>query len=124
MKTKHKLLKPYFLHKDKRGSILGIFNNYKIEEVNLITSKSNTIRGKHYHKKTQEILFIIKGELDLFFASLKNKDKITKKIHLKEGQGIIINPYEFHWSFNKKKAQWINFLTKKFNKKKPDISIS
>tara|TARA_Y100000768_G_scaffold388882_1_gene388234 strand:+ start:606 stop:977 length:372 start_codon:yes stop_codon:yes gene_type:complete len=121
MRKKKNFIKPYFKFEDKRGSIKGIFNNYKIEEVNLIKSNPNTIRGKHYHKNTQEILYVIKGELELYFANLKNKNKIKKKILVKEGQTVIIRPYEYHWSFNKKKAQWMNFLTKRFKKRAPDI---
>ena len=43
------------------------------------------------------------------------------EILVKEGQTVIIRPYEYHWSFNKKKAQWMNFLTKRFKKRAPDI---
>ena len=64
---------------------------------------------------------MIKGELELYFANLKNKNKIKKKILVKEGQTVIIRPYEYHWSFNKKKAQWMNFLTRRFKKRAPDI---
>ena len=120
-KNNIEFLKPHFRYKDSRGTINGIFNNYKIEEVNVITSKANTLRGRHYHTKTIEILHVVKGELQLFFSSIKNTKKILKKINVKEGQTVTILPYQFHWSYNKKKAQWINFLTKRFNQKKPDI---
>lgn len=116
-------LKPYFRFKDKRGSINGIFNNFNIQEANLIISKPKTSRGKHYHKKTVELLHMIKGEMLLYFADKKKPDKILKKIKVKEGQTVKIMPNQFHWSYNEKKTIMMNFLTKKFNKKKPDINI-
>lgn len=115
---------PHFKFKDKRGMITGIFNNYNIQESNIITSEAKTTRGNHYHKKTVEILHVLKGELDLYFANKKNPKKILKKLKIKKGQTVRIMPNQFHWSYNKNKSQWINFLTKKFNKKKPDININ
>lgn len=116
-------LKPYFKFEDKRGSINGIFNNFNIQEANLIISKPKTSRGKHYHKKTVELLHMIKGEMFLYFADKKKPDKILKKIKVKEGQTVKIMPNQFHWSYNEKKTIMMNFLTKKFDKKKPDINI-
>lgn len=122
-KKKNFHIKPYFSFRDSRGLINGIFNSFKIEEANIITSKAKTIRGKHYHKKTIEILYVVQGCLQIYFSSVDSKEKILKKINLKTGQTIKILPYQFHWTYNKKKAQWINFLTKKFDKNRPDIHI-
>lgn len=116
-------ISPYFKFKDKRGSIIGLFNNFKIQEVNFIESKAKTLRGKHFHKNTIEILHVVKGELQLFFSNKKNPNKILRKIKIKKGDTVKIMPNEFHWSYNKKKAEWLNFLTKKFDKKKPDINV-
>jgi dTDP-4-dehydrorhamnose 3,5-epimerase-like enzyme len=117
-------LKPYFKFEDKRGSINGIFNNYNIQEANLIISKPKTSRGKHYHKKTIELLYIVKGEMMLYFGNKKKPDKILRKVKVKEGQTVKIMPNQFHWSYNEKKTIMINFLTKRFNKQKPDININ
>ena len=61
--------------------------------------------------------------MNLYFADKKKPDKILKKIKVKEGQTVKIMPNQFHWSYNEKKTIMMNFLTKKFDKKKPDINI-
>lgn len=44
----------------------------------MIGSKKNTIRGNHYHKKTIQYAYILKGELIYFWKNLK-RGKVSQK---------------------------------------------
>lgn len=115
-------LKSYFLFKDKRGFIRGIFNSFKIEESNIIFSKSDKLkRGEHFHKKMIEILHVLDGNIVLHVSHFKKKTEVLKKFKLKKGDTVVIYPGEYHWTTNSKNSRWINFLTKKFDQTKPDL---
>lgn len=52
-------------HVDERGS-LWAFNNidsFKTERIFYVCCKKDHWRGKHYHKKTTQIIFVIAGEI-------------------------------------------------------------
>lgn len=89
-----KVIKTINLNKyiDKRGLILDLFYKSKINHVAYITTKKNCIRGNHYHKKTTQYTFIIKGKI--YYFSKKNKKK--KKKILKKGDMVISYPKEVH----------------------------
>ena len=52
---------------------------------------------------------------------IKKKNEVIKTFKLKKGDTVVIHPGEYHWTTNSKNSRWINFLTKKFNQKKPDL---
>ncbi len=60
---------------DKRGKIIDILQKEQIEYVTLITSKKGAIRGNHYHKKSIQYNFILKGKMKLFTRVPKGKKK-------------------------------------------------
>ena len=116
-------LKSYFSHKDDRGSILGISNKFNIEEINLIESKSGSVRGNHYHKKSFELFFIIEGEIEVIVQKISNGGLVGKqeRFIVKENDIFIIKPYIVH-SFNiLKDSKWINALSLKHNQSDQDM---
>lgn len=60
---------------DKRGKIIDILQKEQIEYVTLITSKKGAIRGNHYHEKSIQYNFILKGKMKLFTRAPKGKKK-------------------------------------------------
>ena len=51
--------------KDRRGKIIDLIENEKINAVTLITIKKGAVRGNHYHKKTWQWNYIISGKMRL-----------------------------------------------------------
>lgn len=82
--------KEYFI--DKRGFIVDILYNTKINHVALIKSNKNSIRGNHFHKKTIQYTYVLNGKLYYF----KKKGNNYKKIILKKGDLIKTIPLEIH----------------------------
>ena len=53
------LVSKYFIHEDDRGRFEGLVNFGQWEEINIIKTKANTIRGNHYHKDIKELFIIL-----------------------------------------------------------------
>lgn len=72
-------IKPF---EDKRGSLKKIImksqleENEQIEEVYLLYSESDSVRGNHYHKKTLEFFVVVSGRAKV---ALKNLETGTEE---------------------------------------------
>ena len=80
----------YFV--DKRGFIVDILYNTKINHVALIKSNKKSIRGNHFHKKTIQYTYVLDGKLYYF----KKKGRSYQKKILKKGDLIKTMPLEIH----------------------------
>lgn len=78
--------------KDSRGVIIDLITNSKITSVTFITHKKNQIRGNHFHKKTTQWNYILKGKVKVF-SKIENK---KKSYILKKGEISITKPNEKH----------------------------
>lgn len=116
----YKLINKYFSYTDQRGTIDGLVNFGNWQEINLITSNKGSIRGGHYHKKTSELFYILKGEIKAELCPFNSLDK-KETLVFKQGDIILIEPYTVHTFFMLTDSQWINMLSIKNNENSPDI---
>jgi quercetin dioxygenase-like cupin family protein len=80
--------------KDKRGAITDVIVNQKIDTITHITFTKGAVRGNHFHKKTIQYDYVLKGELEC--ATRKGlKGKIVKTI-IKQGDVIVHPARECH----------------------------
>tara|TARA_B100000579_G_C22791508_1_gene834743 strand:+ start:309 stop:683 length:375 start_codon:yes stop_codon:yes gene_type:complete len=79
-------------HRDSRGVIIDLLEKKNINSITYISQKKGTIRGNHYHKKTVQWNYILKGKIQLF---IKRKN-IKKKIILKKGNLVETSKNESH----------------------------
>ena len=79
--------------KDKRGRIVDIFTNQPKDHCTLVTFKKKAVRGNHFHKKTIQWNYLIKGKLELL--TKKNKHKIIRTL-MKEGDLVETSKNESH----------------------------
>ena len=66
-----KKIKNKIMHRDKRGLIIDLLEKKNINSITFITQKKGTVRGNHFHKKTIQWNYLIKGKIELF--AKKNK---------------------------------------------------
>jgi len=119
----YKVITPYFQHQDARGSITGIINSGKWEEINYITSVKSTVRGGHYHKETEEMFYIFNGVIQVTFEKIVN-DKKSGEIEtrsFKSGDSFVIYPFTLHTFEMLEDSSWINMLSKKMDEKAQDF---
>lgn len=65
----------------------------KTEDFGIVKAENIGITGKHYHKKTTEVYHLLSGELTL---EIKEKDKKEKKVQLKSGDVLVLQPFDIH----------------------------
>ena len=118
-----KFFESYIQHKDKRGTILGIINQGNWEEINFIKSKKGSIRGGHFHQYTRELFYILKGKIEIKIQEVKNKKLFGEQriINVNPNDIFLIEPNYIHTFKIIEDAEWINVLSKKIDKKNPDI---
>lgn len=87
--------KPKIFFRDRRGSITDIFYKENINHVAIIKSKKGVKRGDHYHKKTTQYMYIVKGKLEYWYKKLNSK-KAPRFKTLKPGDLVKTPPYEMH----------------------------
>lgn len=118
-----KVIKRYFMHKDKRGTLEGLVNFGEWKEINLISSLAGVERGNHYHKETLELFIILEGKVNIVLENVKDSKLVgnkTKQI-VSKGDVFLIEPLVNHTFYVVEEARWINVLSKKIDPKNPDI---
>ena len=78
---------------DNRGFIIDLLEKKNINAITFITQKKGKIRGNHFHKKTIQWNYLIKGKLELL--TRKNKQKIIRTL-IKEGELVETSKNESH----------------------------
>ena len=76
---------------DDRGAIYDIFNGEGIRHVGHVTSKKDSVRGNHYHKKELEYMYIVRGKFKLLAKDV-SRDNAEIEEHVVVPGDIIINP--------------------------------
>ena len=88
-----KKIKTKINYKDKRGVIMDLLEKKKINAVTFITQKKDKVRGNHFHKKTIQWNYLIKGKI-LIVAKKKNKE--VKKMIITKGDLVVTSSNESH----------------------------
>ncbi len=103
------LIKPYFNFVDERGQIIGISQDRKWLEINYLESKKGCVRGGHYHQKTKEAFYFIKGKIKISFKNIKSGK--TREFIAEGGDISEIPVYTMHNFEILEDTSWINMLS-------------
>lgn len=90
MKVIHKKIN----FQDSRGSIRDIFVDDPKSHCTIIFSKKGAVRGNHYHKKSTQYTYVVRGKL-LMLSQKVGKSKIYRHT-LKDGDLMVHKPREIH----------------------------
>jgi quercetin dioxygenase-like cupin family protein len=77
---------------DARGSIADILEDETIEHVSLLTTVKGSVRGNHYHRETDQWLYIVTGALEY---AIRNADGISSGV-VRAGDVLQTGPMESH----------------------------
>ena len=80
-------------HRDKRGVIIDLLEKKKINAITFITQKKGKVRGNHFHKKTIQWNYLIKGKIKLI---TKKKNRGVKEMMLSKGDLVVTSSNESH----------------------------
>lgn len=83
-------------YKNRSGSLLSLEKLYSLIKVKnsfIIKSNKNNIRGNHAHKKATQLIFCIKGEVNVSVKNFLNK----KTYLIKEEQNSCLIVPRYNW---------------------------
>jgi dTDP-4-dehydrorhamnose 3,5-epimerase-like enzyme len=83
----------YETRADDRGQFCGIVVGDKVwREVNFFYTKAGMRRGGHYAEKSYELVFLMKGQVDVTLQSVRDPADVTT-LTLNAGEGVLIPPF-------------------------------
>ena len=80
-------------YQDGRGLIIDLLEKRTINAITFITQKKGKVRGNHFHKKTIQWNYLVKGKIEIV---AKKKDSNLKKIILSKGDLVEPSKNERH----------------------------
>ena len=92
--------------RDHRGVIIDLLEKKKINAITYITQKKGKIRGNHFHNKTIQWNYLIKGKIKLI---TKKKNRNVKKITLSKGDLVVTTRNESHAIIALKDSEYLVF---------------
>ena len=98
--------KKRIIYKDERGLIIDLLERKKINAITYITQKKGKVRGNHFHKKTIQWNYLIKGKIELVAKKRNNK---PKKIILLKGDLVETSKNEAHATKALKDSEFLVF---------------
>ena len=84
-------VKPDFVFENEAGCLKQLVHK-GWNQVNVITSKKDSVRGGHYHKQNKECFYIIDGSFKLIVW----KDNEKEEYEIKKGDMFIMPEYVYH----------------------------
>jgi len=116
------VVRRYMDRKDDRGRMVGIVNSEVWKEVNYVETRAGATRGGHYHKDSHELVFILRGAVDVELQSIGDEAD-TASVTLTSGEGIRVDPYVLHTMRYKTDTVHISLLDRPFDPDDPDLHV-
>ena len=88
-----KKIKTKINYRDRRGVIIDLLEKKKINAITFITQNKGKVRGNHFHKKTIQWNYLIRGKIKII--TKKKNRRIKEKIMLK-GDLVVTSANESH----------------------------
>ena len=100
------------VYEDERGKIIDIVDGEEFVHAGIVTFKPGAIRGNHYHKKTEQINYILKGRLRCLSKDLSKRGSNVKEVVMVAGDMSVNPPLEWHAQEAIEESEML-FFTKK-----------
>jgi len=101
-----KKIKKRIIYKDERGLIIDLLEKKKINAITYIAQKKGKVRGNHFHKKTIQWNYLIRGKIELV---VKKRNSKPKKIILLKGDLVETSKNEAHATKALKDSEFLVF---------------
>lgn len=91
MSKLYEVLTPDFAFQDDRGELVQLVHT-GYEQVNVLVSRAGTVRGGHYHRRSREAFYVVRGSVTLTFRMEELQEQRT----FCAGAFFLIHPYVVH----------------------------
>jgi quercetin dioxygenase-like cupin family protein len=114
----HEVVSPVFERKDERGVFQEILNTGTWESLICGHMNAGAVIGNHYHKKSVIFFYLTRGAVRIrtVHAETGARDDFV----LKEGQGVILHPYESHAIRFLEESELIMLKSRRYLEADPD----
>lgn len=120
-------------HIDKRGFLVDFLKGTEVEtqhkklgQIYFVTFENkNTVRGNHFHKKKDEWFVVVRGKLKVILENITTKERKTFVLDgdSDKYERVYVERNIAHAFVSlTKKAEMINYASKSYDAKKPDIN--
>lgn len=83
----------YHTSADDRGRFCGVAVGGQVwREINFFYTKAGMKRGGHYAEKSRELVFLMKGEVEVTLRDVREPADVVR-LTLQSGEGVVIPPY-------------------------------
>lgn len=110
----------YMNKSDHRGAFWGLLNQGDWQEVNFVATQAHQVRGGHFHTRTNEVIFLVKGKAEVELQDCHNPQQ-KQQLILNSGEGIKIEPYMLHTLRYLEDSEQVALLDHPFDPKNPDL---
>jgi quercetin dioxygenase-like cupin family protein len=110
---KNSVVKIKPVHEDERGKIIDVVDGIDFVHAGIVTYKKGAVRGNHYHKKTEQLNYVLNGKIRHLSKDLSKKNSKVKEVILEAGDMINNPPYEWHSDEGLDEENELLFFTKK-----------
>ena len=110
----------YMNRSDHRGSFIGLMNQGSWQEVNFVSTQAGQIRGGHFHTKTNEVIFLLRGKATVELQNCHDLEQKQQFI-LNSGEGVEIKPYMLHTLRYLEDSEQVALLDRPFDPADPDL---
>jgi quercetin dioxygenase-like cupin family protein len=83
---------------DNRGEIIDIFTHEPKDHCTIVTFTKNAIRGNHFHKKSIQSAYVLRGSFEIYSLIIKKKINVKnlKLVKVNKGNYITHDKFEAH----------------------------
>ena len=105
---------------DSRGSMFEFADlEGKYKQINILTSKKGSTRGKHYHKRLKEKFFVVSGLVRVTIVNVITQEKVIFSCENEEEFEVL--PGHEHTLFFLEETIILSFYSEVFDAEDPDI---
>lgn len=80
---------------DERGQIIELTNE-PVHHVGIVTFTKGAIRGKHYHKESDQWNYVLEGKIELTVKDIDNENSSPETTILVKGDSIMVGANWYH----------------------------
>lgn len=93
--------------------------NFNIQQANILFTYRNNVRGRHYHKITEEYFYVISGMIEVRLLDIRTQERV--EFIVTKGDGFHVYPFTYHELHFIEDTTIMSFYSKEFNPADTDI---
>lgn len=77
-------------HEDDRGAIVDLIDGRTVRHVGLITCRTGSVRGNHYHERQDQWIHVLDGQVALYYEDRRRESSTVERVEMAAGEMVYI----------------------------------